>query len=297
MDEQKAGNREEDNNQKKYAFFPGCLIPIRLPLFEKLSRDFVTNLGVELIDMDFTCCPNYNIRDRNRFLWLVAAARNLAIAERGKLDILTLCGECTQTLKAANELLKDKILLLKVNKELEKINVQYNGTVKIKHILELFYESKEKLTGFVKKPLEALKVSTHTGCHLLRPSAMLKFDDAENPKKLDELSSILGCQVIDYSTKTLCCGVAVFADYKDSVLESVKEKINDIRADALIVGCATCFLQYNKAQLILKTDLPVLHYIQLLGLANGFSLEEIGYNSINRIKNKAFEEKLNITVP
>lgn len=293
MDEQKI---TEKNEKEKYAFFPGCLIQIQLPLFEKLSRDILAQLNVELVDSDFTCCPNYNLRGKDEFSWLVVAARNLAIAEQKKLNILTLCGGCMQTLKEANEKLRDKILLLKVNRALEKTNLQYNCTTVVKHILEVFYENMEGVGSLVKKPLYGIKAATHTGCHLLRPSRIQNFDDPENPKKLDELSSLLGCNTVDYKNKSLCCGVAIFSEYKEGVLNSVKEKINSFNADCLVVGCATCFLQYNKSQLIIKTQTPVLHYLQLLGLASGLSLEKIGYNKINRIRNRQFEENLKTTI-
>ena len=42
----------------KYAFFLGCIAPLRYPGIEKSTRVVAEALGVELVDLtDASCCP------------------------------------------------------------------------------------------------------------------------------------------------------------------------------------------------------------------------------------------------
>ncbi|MCZ7397467.1 MAG: 4Fe-4S dicluster domain-containing protein, partial [Candidatus Methanoperedens sp.] len=53
------------------------------------------------------------------------------------------------------------------------------------------------------------------------------------------------------------------------------------KADALALTCPSCFMQYDSRQYLLqksgeKLNLPVLYYPELLGLAMGFTTQELG---------------------
>ena len=257
----------------KYALFTGCVIPIQTPFIEKLARDVFVKLDVGLVDLDFTCCPYYSVRDVDEQEWLVGAAYNLALAEKNGLDILTLCNGCSQTLIEANYALQDADELAKVNERLKKAGLQYNGKTKVLHFMMLLEQINDKVKETSLKSLDGLKVATHTGCHILRPSKILAYDDAENPKKFDELVALLGGMTVDYKTKTLCCGSSMITKYKDMSLAMLKEKIIDLqnKTDMLAVCCTSCFLQYDKNQVLLrmKKKLPVVHIIQLLAYSLG----------------------------
>ena len=84
----------------KYALFLGCKIPSRLPAYALSTRAVLTHLGVGLIDLEFDCC-GYPARNFNRDAFVVAAIRNLALAERASLDVLTPCKCCFGTLRHA----------------------------------------------------------------------------------------------------------------------------------------------------------------------------------------------------
>ena len=102
----------------KYAFFLGCIAPLRYPGIEKSTRKVAEALGIELVDLaDASCCPAPGvIRSFDKKTWIAAAARNLALAEKEGLEIVTICNGCYGSLfDAAHELAHDAELLANIN--------------------------------------------------------------------------------------------------------------------------------------------------------------------------------------
>lgn len=194
----------------KFALFLGCLIPFRLPSLESTARKVLNRLGVELEDIsEFSCCPNtIAVEAVNDEYWYFLAARNLALAEMRGLDILCLCSGCSESLKKANfELKKNPALRERVNSKLSEIGLKYNGTVEVKHYVETLIEmGLDTIREKIVYPLRGLKVACHYGCHLLRPSEVILFDNPLNPVSLDKLVQVLGADTVDYENKMLCCG-------------------------------------------------------------------------------------------
>ena len=290
----------------RYAFFRGCFIPIRLPHIEYVARRVLPNLGIELVDINnFTCCPEpvgFGIHDK--LTWLSIAARNLCLAEEQGLDIISLCNGCVYTLKQTNEeLKKNQKLKEKVNDILSGTGHQFKGTVEVKHFIQVLNEDigMRRLRETITSPLDGLKVATHTGCHIVSPEEVLDFDDIYEPVVLDSMVSLLGATPIDYDLKLLCCGWTLMnygpPEAAYSMLSDKFKSMKDMGADCSTVICPQCFYQFDMGQLMasrklkLEFKVPVMFYLQLLGLAMGYSLDEMQYTS-HRVKGVDFENKI-----
>jgi len=280
---------------KPYAFFLGCMIPNRYPGIELAMRNIAPTLDIELRDMEgASCCPAPGVfKSFDKSTWLALAARNLCIAESMGCDILTLCNGCYGTLKEANEILKtDSEQRDKVNTILSEVKKEYHGSIQVRHVAEMLYRDigTDKLSNMIKKPLP-LNVAVHYGCHLLRPTKYREIKSSERPRFLDEMVDALGAKSIPYRDKMLCCGAGggVRTAALDVSLDMAREKLQNIKdagADLIVTPCGFCVFQLDRGQIEIKDkwgvffNIPVLHYVQFLGLALGLSPEKLGvYNN------------------
>jgi heterodisulfide reductase subunit B len=293
---------------KKYALFTGCFVPVRLPHIEYVARKVFSDIGISLVDLnDFTCCPEpVGVGINDKLTWLSLASRNLAVAEENGLDIMTICNGCTYTLRHTEKALNEnKDLLNKVNEVISDTGHAYKGNVKVNHFIEVLKNEVgfKKLKDSVRHPLSGLTVATHTGCHILSPKEVMRFDDPFDPTILDDLVSILGATPADYDMKTMCCGWTLMTyGSRESAYALLGDKLGNMEqagADCLTVICPQCFYQFDLGQWmasrsnIPQYNLPVFFYLQLLGLAMGYNLQEIGYDS-HKVKNPSFEDKIKI---
>ena len=193
----------------KYLIFLGCVIPYRLSSYEISARKVLQALGVELVEMpEYNCC-GFPMDPIDHDTMLTLAARNLCVAEREGLNILTLCNGCFGTLHKANKTLKeDKEEREKINGYLKEFGMEFEGTIEVKHLVHVLAEDVgfEKIKNAVKKPLTNLRVAQHTGCHIVRPKKIIGKDDPEDPKLLKQLIALTGAKCLDYMDEAECCG-------------------------------------------------------------------------------------------
>ena len=272
----------------KFALFLGCNIPARVPQYELSARAVLEKLQVELTDIrQFACC-GYPMRNTDQKTALLFSARNLALAQQEEIDILTLCQCCFGTLKKAAHLLAaDARLRDEANAFLEKESLQYDGKTEVKHLLSLLH--KDIGEAAVKETLQAsfkdLNIATHYGCHALRPSDIMQFDDPVAPSVVDRLVALTGAKSIEWSQKLECCGAPMTGVNDDLAMRLTAAKLANAKsagAAYLSVACPWCQLQFDVVQKQMEAqgrsdaDLPSILYPQLLGLAMGISGEELG---------------------
>lgn len=279
----------------KYMIFLGCLIPYRVSSYEVSARKVLRCLDVELVEMpEFNCC-GLPLEPLSHKLALILSARNIAVAERENLNILTLCPGCAGTLKKANRELKDsRSLREEINGHLKEAGLNFEGRIEIKHLTQALMEDVglNKIKEKVVRPLKGLTVAEHSGCHLSRPRKYIEFEDPEDPRALKTLIGATGAKCVEYMDETECCGASIAGIDDEIPLHLVREKLGHVReagAEALVTVCPSCHLMYDANQIRVermfgeKYGIPVLHYTQLLGLAMGFSPKELGFDEL-RVK-------------
>ncbi len=272
----------------KFALFLGCTIPAGLGQYESSSRAVLEKLGVELVDIgEFNCC-GYPMQNLHLKAFVLASARNLALAEKVNLNIMTLCKCCYGSLKKADHLMREDASLRKeINDTLEKEGLKYEGGIEVMHLLSVFHKSigveaiKDKITRFYK----GLKIAVHYGCHALRPSSVVQFDDPVAPTLFDELVEVTGAESIYWPTRLECCGAPVSGINDDLAMNLTEKKLIDGKqsgADYLCDACPFCHIQFDTIQKMILSErridhhLPCILYPQLLGLAMGIDSRILG---------------------
>ncbi len=286
-----------------YNYFLGCVIPGRLPFLEASARKTFEKIGIKIGDQaKCSCCPDpTGAAQLDHETFLALGARNLCLFEESNSNILSLCSGCTETLKTVKHILdNDSEKKKEINLKLKAIGKNYKGKADIKHFAEVLYENIDKIKEKIKKPLKDLKVAGHPGCHYLRPSEIINWDDPLNPKTLDELIKAIGADPVDYSMKNDCCGNPVEKSEKDlslSMLENKLQSIKEAGADCIACVCPACYQQFdfNQREVNKKknTDynFPVFYITELITLALGMDTESIGLN-FHRIKVNNILEKI-----
>jgi heterodisulfide reductase subunit B len=278
------------NKKMKYALFLGCNIPARVQQYETSARSVLAELGVDIEDIKaFNCC-GYPLRNSDFKTFVLFSARNLALAEKLGLNMITLCKCCYGSLKMAEHHIKENSLLKdEVNESLANEGLKYNGNLEIKHFLSALYSDiginalKEKIT----RNFKDIKIATHYGCHALRPSDIMQFDDPVSPVLFDQLVELTGAKSIDWALKLECCGAPVLGTNDDLSMSLTEKKLADGKrcgADYLCTACPWCHMQFDSVQKMMieqrriKNHLPAILFPQLLGLAMGIDKQTLGIN-------------------
>ncbi|MEM3673132.1 MAG: CoB--CoM heterodisulfide reductase iron-sulfur subunit B family protein [Candidatus Bathyarchaeia archaeon] len=271
-----------------YALFLGCTIPARQPHYELSARKALTKLGIELVDLEnMTCCAPPPLQSIDLGTSLAIAAYNICLAEEADLNIVTLCTGCFESLAMTNTLLKEKEELReRVNRILANVGKEFKGNKEVRHFLQVLMKDigVDRLKRSVVKPLSKLKVASFSGCHLLRPSALLRFDDPERPRIFDTLIEALGAKSIWYRNKLRCCGGLLRGYADDVALAIARDKIvnaTEAGADCISTLCPFCFLTLDLGQMLIKSsykeeyNMPIVHYAELLSLSLGVEPKEL----------------------
>ena len=280
---------------KEYNFFLGCIAPNRYPGIEASAVRTSRKFDIELRDFKgASCCPApgaFGSMDVDA--WLALGARNICLSEQEGKDITLVCNGCYKSLFEANHRLKaDPALKDRINAILANVNMEFKGSQDVRHLIDIYYNDvgPEKVKESVEMPLTGLNVAIHYGCHLLKPKFDRTFGSTERPRFFDELVEATGATSVDYKEKMMCCGAGGgVRSYKvDLALDIANEKLYNMTqagADVIVNVCPFCQLQLDRGQVEIKEkfgdsyDLPVLHYNQLLGLAQGMNPEELGLDA------------------
>jgi heterodisulfide reductase subunit B len=220
--------------------------------------------------------------------FVLLSARNLALAEKQGLNVMTLCQCCFGSLKKADHLLKeDASLQNEVNTILAKEGLMYVGNSEVTHFLSVLYNDigLDSIKDMITNVFKDLNIATHYGCHALRPSDIMQFDNPATPVLFDQLVEITGAKSVDWALKLECCGAPLLGVNDELSMDLAEKKLADGKqagADFLCTACSWCQLQFDTVQKMIielrgmDGHLPSILFPQLLGLGMGIDQEALG---------------------
>jgi heterodisulfide reductase subunit B len=275
---------------KQYSYFPGCSAESTGLGLGMSTLTIAAPLDIELHEIeDWNCCGSTPYGSLDEDSAIVVAARNLALAEKAGFDIVTPCSSCHVTLEKANQHLREHpAALAKVNKALAVANLNYRGSLRVRHVVDVLYNdvTPEYIAGKVINKLEGLKVAPYYGCQLVRPQ--MGLDDTELPHTLDDLVKCTGAEAVDFPLKAKCCGGSLTLSEEDKVLglmQTLLESATSSGAQVIVTPCPLCQTNLDAYQSRVnskfktKYNLPVLYITQLIGLALGINTEKLGLST------------------
>jgi heterodisulfide reductase subunit B len=270
-----------------YAYYPGCSLSGLGKPYDESLRAVFSHLGLGLEEItDWNCCGATSYMSVSEDKAVALAARNLALAEQMKAEVVAPCAACYLVLTKAQHMMADyPALAAKVHKGLQAAGLTYKGQVTVRHPLDILVNDVglDAIKARVTKPLTGYRVAPYYGCQIVRPYGA--FDDPLRPQTLDRLMAAAGAEVVDYPLKAHCCGGSLMGTMEDIgvrlnflLLKEAKAR----SANVLATVCPLC--QYNleayqdrmHRTFHESAHLPVAYFTQLLGLAFGLQPKALG---------------------
>jgi len=275
---------------KHYSYFPGCSAEATATGLGLSVQAIAKPLEMELIELeDWTCCGSTPYGSLDKPESIVVASRNLALAEKTGLDLVTPCSSCFLTLYQANLQLKEHPQLMRqVNEALAVADLEYHGNVRVRDLMEVLFNdvTSEVIASKVQWGLNGLKVAPYYGCQLVRPD--YGFDDPEFPQTLDRLVESLGAEAVPFPLKARCCGGSLIISEEDLALGLLRKLLKNAAengAQCIATPCPLCQTNLDayqsKVNSKFKTNynLPVLFITQLIGLTLRIDPISLGLNT------------------
>jgi heterodisulfide reductase subunit B len=272
---------------KYYAYYPGCSSSEGTAIaYGRSAEAICAPLDMELVELeDWNCCGTTPYSSTDELASVAVAARNLALAEKTGLDLVTPCSACYTSLNRANlQIEQYPDLRDKVNECLNSAGLEYKGTVRVRHLFEVIYNDigLSDIEAKLVNPLSGLKVAAYYGCQMVRPEP--RFDNLNNPQSIDEFIVSLGAESTPFPLKDRCCGSSLVIPEVDIALGLIHRILDSAAgggAQCIVTVCPLCqtnldaYQDMAKRKFGAKYQLPVLFFTQLLGLALGVKPEAL----------------------
>ncbi len=273
---------------KQYAYYPGCSLESMATSYNISTREVARAVGLDLKEIEnWNCCGATAYFPVDELLAYTLVARNLAIAEKeGASDFVAPCSACYKNAYFTNAYLKkDPDLAEHINYALEADKLHVNGTLKVRHLIEVILEDVglEEVKKKVTHPLKDLKVAPYYGCQMLRPRK--DHENVENPQFFEQLLSALGAKSVEYPTKTRCCGGSLIITNRKAALDMVRKLLEDAvdhEAEVITTACPMCNINLEVYQSQVNQEfgtnfsIPVMYFTQLMGVAMGIQPASLG---------------------
>lgn len=254
----------------KLSYFPGCTLKNKAKALDVYARKSAEVLGVTLEEIeDWQCCGGVFTTARDEVATKLSSVRALKAARDKSQALVSVCSACHNVIKQTNHAMQtDAEFADRVNRYLGE--EPYGGETEVYHYLEMLRDlvGFDKLKEKVVNPQAGKKIAAYYGCLLLRPGNVMRMDDPENPRILEDFIRAIGAEPVYYADRNECCGGYIAMENP----EAAKKRSNRVSdgaalagADMIVTACPLCRYNLEKN----GSRLPVVYFTELLAEALG----------------------------
>jgi len=285
---------------KTVAYYPGCALEGTAQPYNTSTKAIAKELNLALNEIDnWNCCGAMEVKNIDPEIQTYLSSRVLSLAKHEtKQDVVMApCNGCYHNLKKAEYDLehkqKSRDVVQKISKKAEHPAYEV-GEVETIHALDWikFGYGEEELKAKIKGGLKGLKVANYYGCMYTRPRHIFPEKDqggdsesTSKPHYMDDLLEIAGAVNVDFAMKTACCGGAHTlsdSDMSTKLVLNILQAAEAAGAEVIATECPTCHSGLEMHQiralkrLSKQTNVKVIYFTQLLGMAMGLGTREVG---------------------
>lgn len=259
-----------------YSYYPGCTLRTKAKQLDQYARASAKALGFELEELEeWQCCGGVYPLGSDEIATKLSSVRALNQAKEKGQELVTLCSACHHVIKRVNDDMQHAAdIRTRANNYLQ-LQQPYAGETTVLHYLEVLRDriGFEQIKKKVIHPFTGKKIGAYYGCLLLRPGAILQFDDPENPNIMEEFIRAIGGDPVVYPYRNECCGGYISLKEKEmsrTMCSTIMESASGFGAELLITACPLCLYNLNQSG---SKGLPVYYFTQLLAQALGVEEE------------------------
>ncbi len=292
-----------DNRAEKYkkvAYYPGCALEGTGHAYNRSTKEVGKALGLELEEVkNWNCCGAMEVKniDPKVQTYLSSRVMSQAVNEMGHSVVMAPCNGCYHNLKKAEFELKNEAGTREVVDRISKKaghKTYQAGEVETIHALDWIKHGigEEGLKKKVSKSLKGMNVANYYGCMYTRPRNIFPEKDkgpgtesTSHPHFMDDLLAAAGATNVDFPLKTACCGGAHTlsdSDMSTKLVLNILKAAEASGANVIATECPTCHTGLEMHQIRaekrfgVKTNVKILYFTQLLGMALGLSAKKVG---------------------
>jgi len=294
---------ERAKQLREVAYYPGCALEGSGNGYDVSTRAIAHNLGLKLRDVkDWNCCGAMEVKNIDPKIQTYLSSRVLSQAVNATRNnvVMAPCNGCYHNLKKAEyDLAHDQ----NSRDVVEKISAKAGhktyeaGQAETIHALDWIKETigEEGLRERTKGKLAGLKIANYYGCMYVRPRHIFPEKDqgpgsesTSKPHFMDDLLAAAGAENVEFPLKTACCGGAHTlsdSDMSTKLVLNILQAAEANGAEVIATECPTCHSGLEMHQIRAekrfgkKTNVRILYFTQLLGLALGIGPRKLGIHT------------------
>jgi len=285
---------------QEVAYYPGCALEGSGHAYNTSTKALGKKLGLKLREVEnWNCCGAMEVKNIDPKIQTYLSSRVMSIAanKMGMSTVMAPCNGCYHNLKKAEyDLANDAKSVEVVDKISKKAGHEtyQSGQVETIHALDWIKEAigEDGLKERVKNSLKDVKIANYYGCMYTRPRHIFPEKDqgpgsesTSKPHFMDDLLEAAGAQNVDFPLKTACCGGAHTLSDSDTstrLVANILQAAEAAGAEVIATECPTCHSGLEMHQiraaekLGLKSNVKIIYFTQLLGLAIGMKPKQVG---------------------